>query len=196
MFFNEPFGGIVPGAQGAVLATLLRTGSPLTGRQVHGLVSDDYSLWTVQEALKMLAKLGLVETETIGRAGVHTVNEEHVAVAPLRALLDPIAALRVAVTAVTGSEVSAVVLFGSVGRGEATPDSDVDLAVIAPRRWDKRVELEDSVRTRLGNNCDVLVFTTAEFARLAAEGEPVVSDILRDGFALIGAMPRVKRGVA
>ncbi|WP_053207197.1 nucleotidyltransferase domain-containing protein [Jiangella muralis] len=191
MFFNEPFGGIIPGARGAVLATLLRTGSPLTGRQIHRLVSDDYSLWTVQEALKVLAELGVVETQTIGRAGVHTVNEEHVAVAPLRGLLDPIAALREAVAAVTGSEVSVVILFGSIGRGEATADSDVDLAVIAPPGWDKRVELEDGVRMRLGNDCDVLVFTRAEFDRLAAAGEPVVSDILRDGFALIGAMPRI-----
>ncbi|WP_116951745.1 nucleotidyltransferase domain-containing protein [Jiangella endophytica] len=194
MFFNEPFGGVVPGARGAVLASLLRTGMPLTGRQIHRLVSDDYSLWTVQEALKVLTKLGLVETQTIGRAGVHTVNEDHVAVAPLRALLDPIAALRDVVTTVIGPEVSAVILFGSIGRGEATPDSDVDLAVIAPRGWDKRVELEDSVRARLGNDCDVLVFTAAEFDRLAAAGEPVVGDILRDGFALVGAMPRVKRG--
>jgi Fe2+ or Zn2+ uptake regulation protein len=68
LFFNEPFGGIIPGARGAVLAALLRTGTPLTGRQIHSLLSDDYSLWTVQEALKSLTKLGLVETQTIGRA--------------------------------------------------------------------------------------------------------------------------------
>ena len=196
MFFSEPFGGIISGARGAVLAVLLRTGTPLTGRQLHGLVSDDYSLWTVQEVLKALTKLGLVQTQTIGRAGVHTINEEHASVAPLRALLDPIAVLRDAVSAVTGQDVSAVILFGSIARGEATPDSDIDLAVIAPRRWDQRVELEDSVRTRIGNDCDVLVFTRAEFDRLAAAGEPVISDILRDGVALIGAKPRVKHGAA
>jgi hypothetical protein len=80
MQFGEPFGGVIPGARGAVLATLLRTDAPLTGRQVHALVSDDYSLWTVQEALKALTQLGLVTTQTIGRAGVHTVNEDHVSV--------------------------------------------------------------------------------------------------------------------
>lgn len=196
MFFNEPFGGIVPGARGAVLATLLRTGAPLTGRQIHGLVSDDHSLWSVQEALKVLVNLGVVESQTIGRAGVHTINEKHISVGPLRELLDPIAALREAVRAVTGSTASAVILFGSIARGEAQPHSDVDLAVIAGRGWDKRVELEDSVRSRLGNDCNVLVFTGAEFDRLAAAGEPVVSDILRDGFALIGAMPRGKHGAA
>jgi predicted nucleotidyltransferase len=196
MFFNEPFGGIIPGARGAVLAALLRTDTPLTGRQIHSLLSDDYSLWTIQEALKSLTKLGLVETQTIGRAGVHTINEEHASVAPLRTLLDPVAALRDAVSAVTDGDVQAVLLFGSIARGEATPDSDIDLAVIAPPDWDNRVELEDSVRMHLGNDCDVLVLTEADFNRLAASGEPVVSDILRDGVALIGAKPRVKHGAA
>jgi hypothetical protein len=121
----------------------LRTGTPLTGRQIHGLVSDDDSLWTVQEALKALTKLGLVETQSIGRAGVHTINEEHASVAPLRALLDPVAAQR--------------------------PHA-------------------------AGNGCDVLVFASAGFDRLAASGEPVVSDILRDGVTLIGTRPRVKHG--
>ena len=83
-----------------------------------------------------------------------------------------------------------MILFGSIARGEAKPDSDIDLAVIAPPGWDKRAELEDSVRTRLGNDCDVLVFTQAEFDRLATTGEPVVGDILRDGIALTGTKPR------
>ncbi|GAA3148569.1 putative nucleotidyltransferase [Kribbella aluminosa] len=116
--------------------------------------------------------------------------------APLRTLLDPIAALRDAVSAVIDGDVQAVLLFGSIARGEATPDSDIDLAVIAPPGWDNRVELEDSVRMHLGNNCDVLVLTEADFNRLAASGEPVVSDIFRDGVALIGAKPRVKHGAA
>ena len=93
MLFGEPFGGVVPGVRGAVLGALLRTDAPLTGRQVHALVSDKYSLWTVQGALRTLTQLGLVHTQTVGRAGVHTVNEDHVSVAPLRALLDPIAML-------------------------------------------------------------------------------------------------------
>jgi predicted nucleotidyltransferase len=196
MLFGTPFGGIIPGARGAVLATLLRTGTPLTGRQLHGLLSDDHSLWSVQEALKSLAELGLVESQTVGRAGVHTINEDHVAIAPLRALLDPIAALREAIDSATGPEVSAVILFGSIARGEATAASDIDLAVLATRGWDGRAKLADTVSTKLGNECDVLVFTTPEFNRLAAAGEPVVRDILRDGVALVGTKPRTGRGTA
>jgi predicted nucleotidyltransferase len=146
--------------------------------------------------LKALTRLGVVETQTIGRAGVHRINEEHASVTPLRALLDPIGTLRDTITAVTRSDVSAVIVFGSIARGDATPDSDIDLAVIAPRGWDGRIELEDAVRRRLGNDCDVLVFGASEFGRLAAAGEPVASDILREGIPLVGAMPRVKHGAA
>jgi predicted nucleotidyltransferase len=196
MFFGEPFGGLIPGARGAVLAVLLRTGTPLTGRQIHGLVSDDFSLWSVQEALKSLTQLGLVETQTIGRAGVHTINEGHAAVAPLRALVDPVAILTAAIGEVTDANVQSVLLFGSIARGEATVSSDIDLAVIASPDWAGRVELEDVVRTRLGNDCDVLVFTEPEFQRLARDGEPVVSDIVQDGIALVGTKPRTKKGAA
>jgi predicted nucleotidyltransferase len=196
MFFCEPFGGVIPGVRGAVLGVLLRTDTPLTGRQVHALVSDDYSLWTVQGALKTLTQLGLVNTQTIGRAGVHTVNEDHVSVAPLRALLDPIAVLTDTVRDVVADEVQTAILFGSIARGEAKIDSDVDLAVIAPPEWDRRTDLEDAVRTRLGNACDVLVFTLEDFTRLQGNGEPVAREILTDGVALLGSIPRMKSGVA
>ncbi|MFF1823691.1 nucleotidyltransferase domain-containing protein [Kribbella sp. NPDC058245] len=62
--------------------------------------------------------------------------------------MDPVAALREAIIAVTDDDVQAVLLFGSIARGEGTPDSDIDLAVIAPSGWNNRVELEDNVRRR------------------------------------------------
>ena len=197
MRFEVAFGGLIPGASGAVLAVLLRTGVPLTGRQVHGLVRDQCSLWSVQQALASLADLGVVESRAVGRAMVHTINEDHYAIQPLRVLLDPIAALREAVRAVVGSSVDGVVLFGSVARGEATAESDVDLAVVAPSGWEGRTELEDAVRTRLGNDCDVLVFTPEEFGRLAGSGEePVVAQIVADGVVLLGSLPQATVGVA
>ena len=195
MRFGEPFGGLLPGARGAVLAALLRTGAPMTGRQVHGLVRDQCSLWSVQQALASLVGLGLVTRREVGRAMVHTVNEDHYAIQPLRVLLDPFAALQEAVQTTVGSSVETVILFGSVARGEATADSDVDLVVLAAPDWDGRSELEDVVRARLGNDCDVLVFTPEQFSRLAATGdEPVVAEILADGVVLVGSFPRVEAG--
>lgn len=195
MFFGEPFGGVIPGAHGAVMGVLLRTDTPLTGRQVHRLLSDDYSLWAIQEALKTLAKIGVITTEQVGRAGVHTINESHAAVAPLRAMADPMATLQETIRPIATPEGS-VILFGSIARGESTRDSDIDLAVIAPPDWDKRIDLQDAVRTRLGNETEVLVFTPEEFKHLRAAGEPVVQEILRDGIALTGAIPTAGQGSA
>lgn len=196
MLLSEPFGGLLPGARGAVLSALLRTDARLTGRQVHALVSDRHSLWSVQEALKAWVQLGVVHTEIIGRTVVHSINEDHYTVTPLRSLLDPVAALTKTATRIVGEDVEAVIVFGSVARSEAKEGSDIDLAVIAPSGWDGRVDLEDAVCTHLGNDCDVLVFTANDFTSLAAAHEPVVDEILADGIPLIGTMPRVKNGAA
>ena len=196
MLLNEPFGGVIPGARGAVLSTLLRTDARLTGRQVHALVSDRHSLWSVQEALKAWVQLGVIRTQIVGRAVVHAINEDHCTVAPLRSLLDPMTALTETAAQIVGDSVEAIILFGSVARGEAREGSDVDLAVIAHSGWDGRVDLEDAIERRLGSDCDALVFTAEDFAQLAAAHEPVVDEILVDGIPLIGTMPRVKSGAA
>lgn len=187
MYFGEPFGGVISGAFGATLAALLRTGTPLTGRQVHRLSEGGHSLWSVQEALKTLTRLGIIETRTVGRAHTHAINEAHATIAPLRALLDPVAMLESVLRESIDHQVEAVILFGSIARGESTPTSDIDLAVIAPADWNRRAMLEDAVLDRLGNTCQVLVFTAAQLQELAAAGEPVVRDILRDGVVVVGS---------
>ena len=195
MDFGQPFGGIIPGARGAVLAVLLRTGGALTGRRVHALVSDQHSLSAVQQALRDLEQLGLTTTEVVGRAGVHRINEQHEAIAHLRPLRSPLELLK-RVVADTVTDADAVLVFGSVARGEAQRDSDVDLVVIAGPDWDGRAVLAQAVQERLGNDCDVLHLTPEEFTRPPAEREPVVAEILRDGMALIGEMPRRARKTA
>lgn len=192
MEFGEPFGGLMPGARGAALAVLLRTGAPLTGRRVHALIADRHSLGAVQQALRDLDRLGLITTEAVGRAGVHRINEGHAAIAPLRALARPIEMLtRVVEETVRGVE--AVIAFGSVARGDAHADSDLDLVVIAPEAWDGRAELQQQIHERLGNDCDVLHLTGDHFKLAPEDREPVVSEILRDGIALVGTMPRHSR---
>ena len=132
-----------------MLSVLLRTGAPLTGRQVHALVSDEHSLWSVQESLTVLTRLGIVDTQTIGRAGVHTINDGHAVVAHLRVLADPIGMLRAAIAGAVGSGVESVIVFGSIARGQASRDSDIDLAVIASPGWDGRADLATAARGRV-----------------------------------------------
>lgn len=191
MNFGEPFGGLIPGARGAVLAALLRTGASLTGRRIHSLV-EGHSLGAVQQALRDLEQIGVITTETVGRAGVHRVNEGHDAIAPLRSLASPTEMLT-RVVSDAALDVDAVIVFGSVARGESRGDSDIDLLVVAPSAWGGRAELQRIVQERLGNGCDVLHLTPEDFTRAPEDREPVVAEILRDGLALVGTMPRPDR---
>lgn len=186
MFFGEPFGGLVPGSQGAALEVLLRTDAPLTGRQIHGLLRSQHSLWSVQQALKTLTQLGLVDIQTVGRANIHSINEDHAAVGPLRSLLDPVAALMSTVSETVDENVRSVLVFGSIARGRAHRGSDVDLAVIASDDWEGRLDLEEAVHKRLGNNCDVVVFTPEQFQEAAMRGEPLVTDLRSEGIVVHG----------
>lgn len=195
MNFGEAFGGLVPGARGAVLAALLRTGAPLTGRRVHQVVVGGHSLGSVQQALRDLEGIGLVVSEPLGRAKVHRLNEDHVAVPHLRALASPLDLLR-AVVEDNSSGAESVILFGSVARGEAHRESDIDLAVIAHEAWGGRVRLQDEVERRLGNHADVLHLTKTQVLAPAQHREPVVAEILRDGLALVGSVPRRGRVVS
>lgn len=70
-----------------MLAALLRTGAPLTGRQLHGLFRDQCSPWSVQQALASLVGLGVVTSRDVGRAMVHAINGDHYTI-HLRARVD------------------------------------------------------------------------------------------------------------
>lgn len=192
MYFGEPFGGLIPGSQGAVLSVLLRTDAPLTGRQIHGLVSDRHSLWSVQQCLKQLAELGVIHTKQIGRAGVHTINENHFVVSHLRAIENPMKVLRELVAEHIDPQVESVILFGSLARGEATTASDVDLAVVTKGEWSGGPALEDAVQAGLGNACDVLVLSKEDLDPSQPTTEPVVGDILHEGMALYGDLPTAR----
>lgn len=194
VFTNEPFGGIIPGPQGAVLAALLNTGKPLTGREVHRLVSDRTSQQSVQRALHTLVRVGLLESMPAGRANLYTVNDSHVAVPALREIVAPLHLLRRVIAESVKADdegVQAVVLFGSAARGEALPDSDIDLAIIARDGWDGAHAIWEAVTSRYGGECDILQYTPREFAAWTrTEDEAVLRTIARDGITLWGALPR------
>ena len=76
MRFDVAFGGLIPGASGAVLAVLLRTGSGLTGRQVHGLVRDRFSLWSVQQDTQGLDRV-VVLIDRVDHRATHRAAFHH-----------------------------------------------------------------------------------------------------------------------
>jgi uncharacterized protein len=76
-----------------------------------------------------------------------------------------------------------IILFGSFARGDARPDSDVDLLVVLPRVADKHemmVDIMDSLAD-LPVSKDVLVTTPDEIERRGHIVGPVLRPALREG---------------
>ena len=76
-----------------------------------------------------------------------------------------------------------VVVFGSVGRGEARPGSDLDLLMVLPRVDDKRA-LRVAARRALADldvAKDVVVTTPEEISQRGAVIGTVLREALRDG---------------
>lgn len=83
-------------------------------------------------------------------------------------------------------------LFGSRARGEAGPDSDVDLLITAPDAWlasrDRFALLADlwGVVAQPDLSVDLVLHSRSEAARRAQQAGSLVQEALRDGVLLNG----------
>jgi uncharacterized protein len=78
-----------------------------------------------------------------------------------------------------------VILFGSHARGQARPDSDVDLLVILPfrgRSFRKSLEILNKLDLRI--SIDLLTRRPGEVKRRYSQGDPIIRDALDQGKVL------------
>lgn len=98
-------------------------------------------------------------------------------------------AQRIVNTCATAPGVIAVYLFGSVARGTARPESDVDVAVLidhapSPRLGGPRFTLEGDLERALGRRVDLVLLNDAPVDLRAR--------ILRDGRLLLDRVPAAR----
>ena len=85
------------------------------------------------------------------------------------------------------SHIHSLVLFGSVARGEARPDSDVDVLVLTEAPLEVRHRMDDiSYDIDLANTVftQLVILTTENFEAEARMRSYFSSDIFRDGIVL------------
>jgi len=105
------------------------------------------------------------------------------------------AAATIASAMITWNEenVTDVILFGSVARGKATVESDVDLLVLVEKAegWVVRQRLYDLVYPiipALGVDVSLIVIGKKRFIRMVGEGDPFALSVMREGVQLHGGL--------
>jgi predicted nucleotidyltransferase len=198
---GHPLRTVTPSLDGDVLAVLAGAEAEFTGRQLQRLVGTQ-SHRGVQLVLNRLVRQGVVTRRAAGRANLYALNRQHLAAPAIEAL----AHLRQTLVErlrelVAGWQVepATAVIFGSVARGEDTPDSDLDLLLIRPAgvdaddgRWAEQLaSLAEHASAWTGNDARIVDYGEDELAELSSES--VLINAAREGIEFGGSLRRLQR---
>ena len=201
MDVGAPYTAITSRLEGEVLAVLVGTHRPMTGRQIGRLVRRG-SDRGVRLALARLAEHGLVEVVQARPALLYTLNRDHLAAPVAEALVSLRHELVHRVREVVASWPIAPVhasMFGSAARGDGDTDSDIDLLIIRPDTVDEddpawRQQLEDlteRLQRWTGNHTSISDVGEGELPMLIERDAPIVEELERDAVTLGGPDARV-----
>lgn len=196
MDFTRPVEAVIPGVQGRVLGVLARTDAELTIRSTARLAGVSVNRATT--VVHDLVSLGIVQRREAGAAALVRLardNEAARAVIALASLRERVLdRLRAEAQAIDPAPASMVV-FGSFARGEAGPDSDIDVLVVRPAGgadddWSDAVGTwADRARAIAGNPVNVIEADEDELPRLLRRKDSVWQQIGRDAILLAGRSP-------
>lgn len=185
----------MPGAQGRVLAVLAETTAELNLRTIAQL--SGVSQAQASRVLPRLVDLGVVERREVPPSSLFRLVPEHVAARVVLDLaraadtvLDEIGRMAQALPFPPTS----VIVFGSLARREAGPDSDIDLVVVRPtdidednEAWAESIEgWRRDVRRLAGNPVELLEVSDDEVASRLTGRSQVWADIRREGRVVHG----------
>lgn len=195
MDFRHPLSVVTPTLDGDVLTVLARADTEFSGREVHRALGHS-SHTGVRRCLERLVGVGIVLERSAGNALLYRLNRDHLAAPQVEALatlrLQLFERLRETVAAWKIRPALGAV-FGSVARGEAGADSDLDIFLLRPAGidqddpvWrDQVIALEEAASAWTGNDARSLEYSQSELPRLRRE-EPVIAEIAADGIVLVG----------
>lgn len=182
----------------AVLRVLLGVSVPLNASQIA--VRSKLSHVAAASVLSEFASMGVVLSSPAGRATVYWLSRDSVYV---ENVLEPLFQAERDVPQYLVDDLAwafqdeavSVVLFGSYARGDQTPDSDVDVALVAENP-DTKSALESAIaahasefRSRFGASLSALTYTREEAGMLWETSPSLAESLCRDGVVVSGLSP-------
>ncbi len=191
MNLGEPVLDVAPAVRGALLQVLARLEQPVTRRQLAAAAG--VAPGNASAVIEDLIRAGLVNETVAGRSSMVALNRNHLAAGPLLALVglrgELIRRLRERLS--RWPDLEGAWLFGSVARGEADSESDIDLLIVvrdlqAPDMHSFVAQLQADVRSWTGNDLQLVEHTPESWRKLVRSKNPLVEQMRLDGIALAG----------
>lgn len=190
MDIAHPYADVMPGARGAILAVLVRLERAVTIRELSRQARVSSARAT--QVVSQLVRSGLVRRQSAGRASLISLNREHLAADEVMGLVRIRGKLIQRLEAELGGwhGLAGAWLFGSAARGDGSPDSDIDLLLVARESieadvWTDQVSgLADRLRRWTGNDVQLVEHTLDSLRELVRMGNPLVTAIRADGVPL------------
>ena len=191
MNLGAPVLDVAPAVRGALLQVLARLEQPVTRRQLAA--NAGVAPGNASAVIENLIRAGLVDETVAGRSSMVALNRNHLAAGPLLALAglrgELIRRLRERLS--EWPDLEAAWVFGSVARGDAASESDIDLLVVAhdlqaPDLHVLVAQLQADVRSWTGNDLQLVEHTPASWRKLVRSKNPLVEQIRFDGVSIVG----------
>ena len=191
MNLGAPILDVAPAVRGALLQVLARLEHPVTRRQLAAAAA--VAPGNASAVIEDLIRAGLVNETVAGRSSMVVLNRNHLAVGPLLALAglrgELIRRLRERLS--EWPDLGGAWLFGSVARGDADGESDIDLLIVAedlqaPDLHARLAQLQADVRSWTGNDAQFVEHTSASWRKLVRGKNALVSQVRLDGIAPAG----------
>ena len=191
MDLGSPVLDVAPAVRGALLQALARLEQPVTRRQLAAAAG--VAPGNASAVIEELIHSGLVSETVAGRSSMVLLNRNHLAAGPVLALAglrgELIRRLRERLSA--WPDLHGAWLFGSVARGDADTDSDVDLLLVAhdlqsPDLHERLSHLQADIRSWTGNDLQPVEHSQSSWRKLVRARNPLIEQIRLDGIALAG----------
>lgn len=193
MEWSRPGADLLGANEARVLRVLAHRSDALSGREVARLAGVSPS--SGRRALDRFVVTGLVSVQSRSHALLYEANPGHVLWGPVRDILAARSTVEGELATLVRErlgEDATVAFFGSVARDAARADSDVDVVLVVPDDTDADLcavlvdDIGELVRTRSGNEAQVLTVSRSQLQRMADNRDPLVDSWARDAVTLGG----------